>query len=248
MTLPVKLLLIDGDAEHGSVLSEHLRSAGYHVDWEKLGHDGYEAALSRACDIVVLNARLPDMDGLDICRALTRRGAAPAMLLLSSYALVGHRVAGLDAGADDYLVKPFALDELLARLRALLRRRPEVRRGRDSYLMVGDLVLDHEAREVRTSQSRVDLTLREFRLLEFLMKNPEKPLGRETILSHVWDEPVSENSVDVYVGYVRRKLESLRALTQVETIRSIGFKLAPMPAAEPRERHLTQSVFPLAGV
>lgn len=238
--LPVKLLLIDDDACHGSVLSKSLDGAGYRVDWKMRGLEGREAALTGGYGLIILDSRLPDMDGLDICRALVRAGKAPGMLLLSSCVDVDHRVRGLDAGADDYLVKPFALDELLARLRALLRRRPALQETPEACLAVGDLVLDRETRQVRSGQRLVDLTLREFHLLEFLMRNAGKPLSRESILSHVWDEPVSMNSVDVYMGYVRRKLEALRAATQVETIRSVGFRLAPVSSPGQRDPHLAQ--------
>lgn len=234
VTLPVKLLLIDGDAEHGSVLAKRLGGAGYRVDWNTGGREGTAAALSTMYDIVILDARLPDVDGLEICRALMKTSEPPAVLLLSSSADVDHRVQGLDAGADDCLVKPFAHDELLARLRALLRRRPARRPSSDTCLMVGDLVLDRETRQAWSGHQRVELTAREFRLLAFLVQNFGRPLGREMILSQVWDEPVSENSVDVYVGYVRRKLESLHAAVQVETVRGIGFRLASAASSGPQ--------------
>ncbi|MDI4664269.1 response regulator transcription factor [Xanthobacter autotrophicus] len=238
----MKLLLIDGDADHGSVLSKSLGSAGYCVDWKIRGREGQEAALAGGYGLMVLDARLPDMDGLDICRALVRSGEAPGMLLLSSCADVGQRVRGLDAGADDYLVKPFALEELLARLRALLRRRLAPAGASEACLSVGDLVLDRQTREARSGQQQVELTLREFHLLEFLMRNAGKPLSRENILTYVWDEPVSMNSVDVYMGYVRRKLGVLRSATRVETIRSVGFRLAPVPSPGRGEQHLALPV------
>lgn len=238
MTPPVKLLLIDGDAERGGSLSKSLGNAGYSVDWKITGIEGRQAALTGAYNLIIVDTWLPNMDGLDICRALVRASAAPGVLLLSPYADVDHRVRGLDAGADDYLVRPFALEELLARLRALLRRCPASPGAPEACLAVADLVLDRETRQIRSGQRQVDLTLREFHLLEFLMRNAGKPLTRKSILSHVWDEPVSMNSVDVYMGYVRRKLQVLRTMTQVETIRSVGFRLAPVPSPALREQPL----------
>jgi two-component system response regulator MprA len=172
---------------------------------------------------VVLDILMPEVSGLDVCRRLRAAGDTTPVLLLTARGQVADRVAGLDAGADDYLAKPFALQELLARLRALLRRTSKER----DVLHFADLSLDVDAREARRGDRLVDLTPTEFRLLEVLLRHPRRVLTREVLLERVWgyDFPTSSNSLDVYVGYVRRKLEAEGEPRLVHTARGVGYVL-----------------------
>jgi two-component system OmpR family response regulator len=216
----VRLLLVDDDLKLARALARGLRRRGYAVD---LSEDG-EAALRRAAvydyDVVVLDVMLPGTDGFAACRALRARGDAVPVLMLTARDAVDDRIRGLDAGADDYLPKPFDFGELLARVRALLRRGPA---ARPPELRVGDLVVDPAAHEVRRAGRRVELTAREFALLEYLARHPGEVVSRTRLLDHVWDENFegSTNVVDVYVGYLRRKL----GRPAIATVRGVGFRL-----------------------
>jgi len=216
----VRLLLVDDDLKLARALARGLRRHGYAVD---LSDDG-DAALRQAAvydyDLVVLDVMLPGTDGFAACRALRARGDAVPVLMLTARDAVDDRIRGLDAGADDYLPKPFDFGELLARVRALLRRGPA---ARPPELRVGDLVVDPAAHEVRRAGRRVELTAREFALLEYLARHPGEVVSRTRLLDHVWDENFagSTNVVDVYVGYLRRKL----GRPAIATVRGVGFRL-----------------------
>ncbi len=173
---------------------------------------------------MVLDILMPGVDGLDVCRQLRRRGSVVPVLMLTARDAVGDRVEGLDAGADDYLVKPFALEELLARIRALLRRgAPSV----DGVLRFSDLELDAATREVRRGDDRIELTRTEFNLLELFMLNPRQVLTRSVIFERVWgyDFGLASNSLDVYIGYLRRKTEAGGKPRLIQTVRGVGYSL-----------------------
>jgi two-component system OmpR family response regulator len=176
----------------------------------------------------VLDVMLPRRDGLGVCAALRERGCWAPVLMVTARSAISDRVQGLDAGADDYLSKPFDFDELLARLRALLRRAPAERPAR---IEVGDLVVDPATRAVTRAGTRVELTAREFAVLEYLARHRGEAVTRTDLLEHVWDENHygSTNVVDVYVGYLRRKLEQPFGRPLIRTLRGVGWTLEPAP-------------------
>ena len=217
------MLVVEDDADIAGVLRRSLGMDGYEV---RLAEDGEEALREAGVfepDAVVLDLGLPRMDGVEVCRRLRADGDVPILMLTARDALES-RVEGLDSGADDYLVKPFERDELLARLRALLRRRPP--RG-SAFLVVGDLRLNPDTREVFRGERAVDLTSREFELLEHLMRNQRLVVSRQALLDEVWDyHPYAEtNTVDVFVSNLRRKLEEGGEPRILHTMRGAGYVL-----------------------
>jgi two-component system OmpR family response regulator len=220
----MRLLLVEDDAKLARSVGKGLRNEGYAVD---VAPDG-EAALFNAgvwdYDAVLLDVMLPKRDGFDVCRTLRERGCWAPVLMLTARGQIEDRIGGLDAGADDYLVKPFDFAELLARVRALVRRRPGERPAR---LEVGDLIVDPATRQVVRGGQEVHLTAREFALLEFLAAHPGQVLSRTRLLDHVWDANYSgsTNIVDVYVGYLRKKLEYPVGKRLIRTVRGVGFTL-----------------------
>jgi two-component system, OmpR family, response regulator len=224
----MRLLLVEDDEKLARALARGLRHEGYAVD---LAADG-DAALACAAvwgyDAIVLDVMLPRRDGLGVCAALRERGCWAPVLMVTARGQVPDRVRGLDAGADDYLPKPFAFDELLARLRALVRRAPAERPAR---LEVGDLVVDPATRAVTRAGTAVELTAREFAVLEYLARRPGDAVTRTELLEHVWDENWlgSTNVVDVYVGYLRKKLEAPFRRPLIRTLRGVGWSLLPGP-------------------
>jgi two-component system, OmpR family, response regulator MprA len=217
------VLVVEDDVDIAGVLRRSLDKEGYDV---RIAGDG-EAALEESTvfepDAVVLDLGLPRLDGVEVCRRLRQDGDVPILVLTARDALES-RVEGLDSGADDYLVKPFERDELLARLRALMRRRPP--RG-SAYLVVGDLKLNPDSREVYRGERRLDLTTREFELLEHLMRNARLVVSRQALLDEVWGyHPFAEtNTVDVFVSNLRRKLESGGEARLLHTVRGAGYVL-----------------------
>jgi DNA-binding response OmpR family regulator len=213
--------VVEDDVDIAGVLRRSLDKEGYDV---RIASDG-EAALEESTvfepDAVVLDLGLPKLDGVEVCRRLRQDGDVPILMLTARDALES-RVEGLDSGADDYLVKPFERDELLARLRALMRRRPP--RG-SAYLVVGDLKLNPDSREVYRGERRLDLTTREFELLEHLMRNARLVVSRQALLDEVWGyHPFAEtNTVDVFVSNLRRKLESGGEERLLHTVRGAGY-------------------------
>src|SRR5215218_8495051 len=218
-----RVLVVEDDEEIAQVLQRSLRLEGYEV---RVAVDG-ETALDQSAafnpDLVVLDLGLPKLDGIEVARRLREGGDVPILMLTARDALES-RVEGLDSGADDYLVKPFERDELLARLRALLRRRPP--RG-SAFLVVGDLRLNPDTREVFRGERAVDLTSREFELLEHLMRNQRLVVSRQALLDEVWDyHPYAEtNTVDVFVSNLRRKLEEGGEPRILHTMRGAGYVL-----------------------
>jgi two-component system response regulator MprA len=221
----VKILVVDDERAVRDSLRRALELQGYEVE---LASDGAEALARMAengqPDAVVLDILMPGIDGLDVCRQLRRSGNSVPVLMLTARDAVGDRVEGLDAGADDYVVKPFALEELLARLRALLRRTsPAV----DGVLRFADLELDTGTRDVRRGGDRIELTRTEFNLLELFMVNPRQVLTRSIIFERVWgyDFGFASNSLDVYIGYLRRKTEDGGKSRLIHTVRGVGYAL-----------------------
>ena len=218
----MRLLVVEDDAQVRSALSRALNFEGYDVDTANDGAEALERVLKTTPDAIVLDVMMPHVDGLEATRRLRARGDTTPILLLTARHEVSDRVAGLDAGADDYLVKPFALEELLARIRALLRRtEPET----NEIMRVGDLTLDPATRLVHRGDVPIELTKTEFQLLELLMFNEGIVLTRETIYERIWgfDFGTSSNSLDVYVGYLRRKTEPDGAPRLIQTVRGVGY-------------------------
>jgi len=224
----MRLLLAEDDEKLARALARGLRHEGYAVDIAPDGDSALASAAVWAYDAIVLDVMLPRRDGLGVCAALRERGCWAPVVMVTARDGVPDRVRGLDAGADDYLPKPFAFDELLARLRALLRRAPAERPAR---LEVGDLVVDPATRRVTRAGTAVDLTAREFAVLEYLARRPGDAVTRTELLEHVWDENWvgSTNIVDVYVGYLRRKLDAPFRRPLIRTLRGVGWTLSAEP-------------------
>jgi two-component system response regulator MprA len=224
----MRVFVVDDDAAVRESLGRALRLEGYEVELaadgaealERLDGDGDGAGV----DLVVLDVAMPYVDGLEVCRRLRRGGSRLPVLMLTARDEVADRVAGLDAGADDYVVKPFALEELLARVRALLRRSAD---EAVDVLYFADLELDPATREVRRGGDLIELTRTEFALLELFMLNPRQVLTRSIIFERVWgyDFGFGSNSLDVYIGYLRRKTEAGAKARLIQTIRGVGYAL-----------------------
>ncbi|MGW5386061.1 response regulator transcription factor [Nocardia sp. NPDC003963] len=227
----MRILVVDDDRAVRESLRRSLTFNGYTVDLAVDGIDALEKATADRPDALVLDVMMPRLDGLEVCRRLRSTGDDLPILVLTARDSVSERVAGLDAGADDYLPKPFALEELLARLRALLRRRaPDT--GEISEAMVfADLSLDPVTREVARGSRSISLTRTEFSLLEMLMSNPRRVLTRGRILEEVWgyDFPTSGNALEVYIGYLRRKTEADGEPRLIHTVRGVGYVLRETP-------------------
>ena len=221
----MRILVVEDEPGIASFIRQGLSEAGYAVDVASDGEEGLDYALAAPYDLLVLDILLPKMDGLRLLRELRERGMRMPVLLLTARDTVEDRVQGLDSGADDYLVKPFAFPELLARVRALLRRPPL---QSNPVLRVGDLELDTVRREVRRAGRRIDLSPREFSLLEYLMRHPNQVLTRTQIAEHIWnfDFYAESNVVDVYIGYLRRKIDRGFDRPLIHTVRGVGYRLS----------------------
>ncbi len=218
-----RVLVADDDRAVRESLDRVLRYEGYQVDLACGGAEAVRQAMTGAPDAVILDVLMPGMDGLQACRSLRLAGNEVPILLLTARDGVRHRVDGLDAGADDFVGKPFALEELLARLRALLRRGAKARPDTVAY---ADVTLDRRSRRVVRAGRPIDLTRTEFKLLEVFMSHPEQVLTRARLFDTVWGyEPHGSNTLDVYVGYLRRKLEALGGARLLHTQRGVGFVL-----------------------
>jgi two-component system, OmpR family, response regulator MprA len=222
-----KLLVVDDDPALSRTLRRALSVEGYAVDCAADGLEALDRLGGEDYDAVVLDVSMPRLDGLAVCRRLRQRRDRTPVLMLTARDEVRDRVSGLDAGADDYLVKPFALDELNARLRALLRRAAPEIEGEDR-LSYGDLTLDLQTFRAGRGDRLLELTRTEHRLLELFLRNPEQVLPRDVIYERVWgfDISLTSNSLDVYVGYLRRKTEEGGEPRVLHTVRGIGFMLA----------------------
>ncbi|MFL5580390.1 MAG: response regulator transcription factor [Gemmatimonadaceae bacterium] len=219
------ILVVDDRPELLDVLQRTLARNGYAVRTAGDGDAALDAALDHGPDLVILDVGLPKRNGLSVARELRRRGFRAPVLMLTARDTVPDKVSGLDAGADDYLAKPFDYDELLARVKALLRRASM--RADDTTLRVGDLALDPVGREVTRGGQPVSLTQKEFALLEYLMRNAGRTLTREQISEHVWKHEFdpSTNIVDVYISYLRNKLGDGGRGSAIQTVRGVGYVL-----------------------
>ena len=220
----MRILVIEDDQALGRIICKHLREEGHAVDSCDHGDDGLIYIESVAYDLVVLDWMLPGMDGIALLRTARAHGCTSPVLMLTARDATSDRVTGLDAGADDYLVKPFAFDELLARVRALLRRRGEVRQSR---LVLDDLTLDTATHSVSRAGQKIALTSREYALLEYLLRNQGIVLTRSQIADHVWnyDFDYDSNIVDVYIRYLRKKIDHGFACPLIHTVRGFGYVL-----------------------
>jgi two-component system response regulator MprA len=227
----MRILVVDDDRAVRDSLRRSLAFNGYQVELANDGQAALDAVLAQRPDAMVLDVMMPRLDGLEVCRRLRGGGDDLPILVLTARDAVSDRVAGLDAGADDYLPKPFALEELLARMRALLRRRTPDDDAESPALTFSDLSLDPVTREVTRGHRPISLTRTEFALLEMLIANPRRVLTRSRILEEVWgfDFPTSGNALEVYVGYLRRKTEAEGEPRLIHTVRGVGYVLRETP-------------------
>jgi two-component system, OmpR family, response regulator len=220
----MRILVVEDDPKMAGLLRRGLLEEGHAPDVAQVGDDALWMAKAVEYDAIVLDLLLPGIDGVEVCRRLRRDGVWSPILMLTARDGVEDRVAGLDAGADDYLPKPFSFSELLARLRALVRRgSPE----RPSVLEVGDLRLDPAARQVWRGETEIQLSAKEFSLLETFMRRPGDVLSRDLLLEHAWDYAYENRSnvVDVYVRYLREKVDRPFGRNSIETVRGTGYRL-----------------------
>jgi two-component system OmpR family response regulator len=222
----MRVLLVEDDERLSSSLERGLRGEGYAVDVAASGDEAIRQGAVYDYDVVILDVMLPGLDGVAVCRTLRDAGRWCPVLMLTARDGVADRIRGLDAGADDYLIKPFDFGELVARVRALLRRgTPQ----RPAVLIAGDLRVDPATRSVTRAGRRIDLSAREFAVLEFLARRAGQVVSRGELLEHVWDRNYegSTNIIDVYVGYLRRKLENPFGRPLIQTVRGAGYVIEP---------------------
>lgn len=222
----MRILIVEDDRKIANAIKKGLEQERYAVDVSYDGKDGVGNALTIDYDLIVLDRMLPEIDGMQICRALRDKKIKVPILMLTAKDKISDRVEGLDAGADDYLVKPFAFEELLARIRALLRRPQAVS---DNLLKVADLELDRSTFQVRRAGEEIQLSTKEFALLEYLMRNRGRVLTKDNIIEHVWDydADILPNTVEVYIGYLRNKIDRpfRRSPHVIQTVRGFGYKV-----------------------
>ena len=220
----MRLLVVEDEKKVASFVRKGLEEEGYAVDVAADGESGLELALDQVHDLIILDIHLPRMNGLRVLQELRRKKVKTPVLLLTVRATIEDKVLGLDAGADDYLTKPFAFQELVARVRALLRRRAE---AEPPVLQIADLVLDPARRTVFRGGEKIELTAKEYTLLDYLMRNPGRVLTRTLIGEHVWDYDfdTSTNVIDVYVNYLRKKIDAGRETKLIHTVRGVGYML-----------------------
>lgn len=228
----MRVLVVEDDRKIAGYLKRGLEEQGYAVDIAYTGREALDWADSAPYDVIVLDIMLPEVDGLTVCREVRSKDKRTPILMLTARDAVDDRVNGLDAGADDYLVKPFALKELLARLRAMTRRSADT--PKSTVLQVADLILDTVTRRVKRAGKVIDLTTKEFAVLECLMREPDRVLTRTQIAEHVWNYDVynQSNVVDVYIRNLRRKIDDAFEPKLIHTVRGAGYRLSVEDADE----------------
>lgn len=222
----MRILLVEDERKISAYVKRGLEESGYAVDAVYTGREALDWAEATDYDLIVLDILLPEMDGLTACRELRKRGDRTPVLMLTARDTVDDRVAGLDAGADDYLVKPFAMKELFARLRALTRRAGDI--PKTSIMQFADLSLDTRTRQVRRGGKLIELAAKEYAVLECLLREPERVLTRTQIAEHVWNYDTfnQSNVVDVYIRNLRRKIDDASSQKLIHTIRGAGYRLS----------------------
>jgi DNA-binding response OmpR family regulator len=222
----MQILVVEDEPKVGDALREGLESEGYEVSLARSGEEGFFQASTRAFDVIILDVMLPGRDGIEVLQTLRKQGMKTPVLLLTAKDAIEDRVLGLDAGADDYLIKPFAFAELSARIRALLRRN---RTETESVLMIGRLEVDRVRRTVIREGMRIDLTTREFELLEYLVSNHGRVVSREMLARDVWKETARatplDNVIDVHIARLRRKVDEPFETKLLQTVRGVGFTI-----------------------
>ena len=222
----MRVLVVEDEERLARLLQRVLLEERHTADIANAGNQGLDMAMGGTYDLLILDRMLPDLDGIEICQRLRGCGVTTPVLMLTARAAVEDRVAGLNAGADDYLPKPFAMSELLARVAALLRR-GERAPDLQTALQVSDLSLDLVRHQVRRGSHGIELTAKEFALLEYLMRNRGMALSRTQILNHVWeyDQEAISNVVDIYIHYLREKIDKGAAQPLIKTVRGVGYKI-----------------------
>lgn len=220
----MRILAVEDDHKIASAIKRGLSQESFAVDVEYDGESGFGAASTLPYDLIILDRMLPGMDGIEICKKLREQNIHTPVIMLTAKSNVSERVEGLNAGADDYLPKPFSFEELLARIRALLRRPKETQ---SDELKVGDLVLNTLSFNISRAGKPIQLSSKEFALLEYLMRNPGRVLSKENIIEHVWDfdSDILPNNVEVYVGYLRNKVDKPFKKPLIHTVRGFGYKI-----------------------
>jgi len=227
----MRILVVEDQTKMANFLKKGLNEVGYAVDIAETGIAAESFMAQGEYDLVVLDVMLPDQNGIDTARHIRRDGYEGPILMLTALSTTKDKVLGLDAGADDYLTKPYSFDELLARVRALLRRKSSTATGVSSSLQYSDLEIDLLHRKVKRSGQEVSLTAKEFALLEYLMRNPERPLGRVSIAEHVWDIHFDSESnvIDVYINMLRKKIDAPFSKKLIHTVVGVGYVLKENP-------------------
>jgi two-component system OmpR family response regulator len=226
----LRVLVVDDEPNLAELLTSVLRYEGWETATAHTGQAAVQQAAETDPDVVVLDIMLPDLDGIEVMRRIRSRQPHVPVLFLTARDAVEDRIAGLTAGGDDYVTKPFSLEELVARLRSLLRRAGAAATWPDAMLVVGDLVMDEDAHEVDRAGEPVQLTATEFELLRYLMRNPRRVLSKAQILDRVWqyDFGGQDNIVELYISYLRRKIDKGR-VPMIHTVRGVGYVLKPVP-------------------
>lgn len=221
----MKLLLIEDELQLSDALSQLLHKNKYSVDAVYDGEDGLNYALSGIYDLIILDIMLPKLNGVEVLKELRKNNISTPVLLLTAKWEITDRVTGLDSGADDYLVKPFDANELLARLRALSRRKTEI--INDNALSFGDLTLNLSNYDLKTSSESIRLTLKEFDILKYFMERPNLIVTKDDLITKVWgfDSEAEYNNIEVYISFLRKKLTYLKSSSKISTLRGIGYKL-----------------------